>query len=108
MKDLGDRVGDEPFIFNDKFCTGCLDKLIKFTLFFFGFFSVPELKNISSEEVPCAEGQFRCKNGLCIANTLVCNYQKDCPDGEDERQSCGKYTQKKKKSNCESVSSRSQ
>lgn len=41
-----------------------------------------------SLDVPCTEGQFRCKNGLCIAASLVCNYQKDCVDGDDERQSC--------------------
>lgn len=55
------------------------------------FFSITDIKLTTTSpslDVPCTEGQFRCKNGLCIAASLVCNYQKDCVEGEDERQSC--------------------
>lgn len=31
---------------------------------------------------------FRCSEGKCIPSLWVCNYQKDCENGEDEIQSC--------------------
>ena len=38
-----------------------------------------------SEELKCVTGQWRCKDGLtCIAETRVCNREKDCFDGSDE------------------------
>ncbi|XP_072165897.1 uncharacterized protein [Diadema setosum] len=37
---------------------------------------------------PCPDDQFRCTDGTCIDNTLVCNYYYTCPSGEDEL-SCG-------------------
>ncbi|EDW45620.1 GM11365 [Drosophila sechellia] len=36
----------------------------------------------------CPTDSFRCNNGKCISHHWVCNYQKDCDDGEDEMQSC--------------------
>ncbi|XP_015126789.1 low-density lipoprotein receptor-related protein 2 [Diachasma alloeum] len=36
----------------------------------------------------CGTGMFRCSDGKCIQQLAVCNYQKDCENGEDERQSC--------------------
>lgn len=34
---------------------------------------------------------FRCPEGKCIPSLWVCNYQKDCENGEDEAK-CRKYT----------------
>lgn len=41
--------------------------------------------------VVCPPGQFRCPEGKCIKSSSVCDYQKDCENGEDEFQSCSKY-----------------
>ena len=38
----------------------------------------------------CRVDEFDCGNGTCIAETLVCNRVKDCPDNSDET-NCGKY-----------------
>ena len=39
---------------------------------------------------PCGLGRFQCKaSKLCIANSKVCDYWKDCKDGSDEAK-CGK------------------
>jgi low density lipoprotein-related protein 2 len=38
--------------------------------------------------VPCPTGMFKCPEGKCIPQIWVCNYQKDCENGEDEFQSC--------------------
>lgn len=46
----------------------------------------------SSPNVPCPLGMFRCNDGKCITTLWVCNYQKDCSEGEDEQQTCRKYT----------------
>lgn len=45
----------------------------------------------NTSEVPCPPGMFQCQEGTCIPSLWVCNYQKDCPRGEDELQSCRKY-----------------
>lgn len=37
----------------------------------------------------CGFNGFRCSNGRCINNTQLCDFNKDCPDGEDEA-NCGK------------------
>ena len=36
----------------------------------------------------CAVNQFRCTNGECIDNTLVCNRIADCADSSDEARKC--------------------
>ncbi|XP_063861273.1 low-density lipoprotein receptor-related protein 2-like isoform X3 [Scylla paramamosain] len=36
----------------------------------------------------CTPAEFRCNNGRCIPRKWVCDYQKDCQNGEDEQQSC--------------------
>ncbi|XP_049818680.1 low-density lipoprotein receptor-related protein 2 [Aethina tumida] len=38
--------------------------------------------------VVCPQGMFRCPEGKCIPSLWVCNYQKDCENGEDEFQAC--------------------
>jgi hypothetical protein len=34
---------------------------------------------------PCQEYLIRCKNGTCISKNWICDGEKDCKDGEDER-----------------------
>lgn len=34
---------------------------------------------------------FRCNNGSCLNKTRVCDFTKDCADGEDEALNCGAY-----------------
>lgn len=46
----------------------------------------------ATPNVPCPLGMFRCNDGKCITSLWVCNYQKDCEGGEDEQQSCRKYS----------------
>ncbi|CAG7835162.1 unnamed protein product [Allacma fusca] len=38
----------------------------------------------------CSKSEFRCSNNMCIHRNKVCNFYKDCPYGEDEKQNCGK------------------
>uniref|UniRef100_A0A8W4F8M9 MAM and LDL receptor class A domain containing 1 n=2 Tax=Sus scrofa TaxID=9823 RepID=A0A8W4F8M9_PIG len=33
---------------------------------------------------PCSADEFTCANGQCVVQELVCDSQKDCPDGSDE------------------------
>ncbi|XP_048506028.1 low-density lipoprotein receptor-related protein 2 isoform X2 [Athalia rosae] len=42
----------------------------------------------SIDGVACPSGTFQCADGKCIPTFLVCNYQKDCENAEDEFQSC--------------------
>lgn len=45
----------------------------------------------STDNRKCIEDQeFRCKNGKCIPNSLVCNGVSDCDTGNDE-ENCGKF-----------------
>ncbi|XP_044762088.1 low-density lipoprotein receptor-related protein 2 [Coccinella septempunctata] len=43
---------------------------------------------IDPASVVCPSDKFKCPEGKCISQQLVCNYQKDCEKGEDEFQSC--------------------
>ncbi|XP_074098383.1 low-density lipoprotein receptor-related protein megalin isoform X1 [Cotesia typhae] len=43
---------------------------------------------IDTSKITCHGLSFRCPEGKCIPPSLVCNYQKDCENGEDEMQSC--------------------
>lgn len=38
----------------------------------------------------CSSTQFQCSDSSCIDSTKVCNIIKDCENGEDEEQECGK------------------
>ncbi|XP_011703178.1 PREDICTED: ALK tyrosine kinase receptor isoform X2 [Wasmannia auropunctata] len=38
----------------------------------------------------CTENMFRCNNGSCLNKTRVCDFTKDCADGEDEALECDK------------------
>ncbi|KYN34630.1 ALK tyrosine kinase receptor [Trachymyrmex septentrionalis] len=38
----------------------------------------------------CTEDMFRCNNGSCLNKTRICDFTKDCPDGEDEARECDK------------------
>ncbi|XP_025157747.1 ALK tyrosine kinase receptor [Harpegnathos saltator] len=40
--------------------------------------------------VLCTDNMFRCKNGSCLSNIRICDFIKDCPDGEDETSECDK------------------
>ncbi|KAH8286775.1 hypothetical protein KR018_007424, partial [Drosophila ironensis] len=40
------------------------------------------------ESRECSEHEFRCSNGLCIDARKRCDYNRDCPDGEDESDDC--------------------
>ena len=31
---------------------------------------------------------WRCNDGFCIEKSLLCDSQKDCPDGSDEKEGC--------------------
>ncbi|XP_056632979.1 low-density lipoprotein receptor-related protein 2 isoform X2 [Diorhabda sublineata] len=42
----------------------------------------------SPSGVVCPSGTFKCPEGKCIPTLWVCNYQADCENGADERQSC--------------------
>ncbi|XP_070067065.1 basement membrane-specific heparan sulfate proteoglycan core protein isoform X29 [Drosophila virilis] len=36
----------------------------------------------------CSASEYRCRNGQCIEASKLCDYVKDCPDGEDEGEEC--------------------
>ena len=36
----------------------------------------------------CPDNHFRCRSGRCIPLTWKCDGDKDCPEGEDEPDSC--------------------
>lgn len=39
--------------------------------------------------VACTKDMFRCNNGHCLNRTRICDFTKDCADGEDETLECG-------------------
>ncbi|XP_076366752.1 leukocyte tyrosine kinase receptor-like isoform X2 [Tachypleus tridentatus] len=38
--------------------------------------------------IPCEPNHFQCQSTSCIDRNKVCDIQRDCPEGEDEEQSC--------------------
>ncbi|XP_070151129.1 ALK tyrosine kinase receptor isoform X2 [Polyergus mexicanus] len=38
----------------------------------------------------CTKDMFRCNNGVCLNRTRICDFTKDCADGEDEALDCDK------------------
>ena len=38
----------------------------------------------------CSADEFQCDEGTCIPDAWVCDYIRDCADGTDEPDSCGK------------------
>ena len=49
----------------------------------FGFVFSPAART------PCADGEFTCGNGLCIASSWECDHDNDCGDQSDEGGHCG-------------------
>lgn len=43
---------------------------------------------------PCTKDMFRCNDGFCLNRTRICDFTKDCADGEDETLECGVLDQK--------------
>ncbi|KAL6421509.1 hypothetical protein ACFW04_014280 [Cataglyphis niger] len=58
------------------------------------------LVNCFPESMPigaiCTKDMFRCKNGVCLNRTRICDFTKDCADGEDEAQDCDKIPENAK------------
>ncbi|XP_067210065.1 ALK tyrosine kinase receptor isoform X2 [Linepithema humile] len=50
------------------------------------------LSNCFPESAPvaCTQNMFRCNNGFCLNKTRICDFTKDCADGEDEEFECDK------------------
>ncbi|XP_032676195.1 MAM and LDL-receptor class A domain-containing protein 1-like [Odontomachus brunneus] len=46
--------------------------------------------DITLNKVICTDDMFRCKNGTCLSSIHICDFTKDCPDGEDEMFECDK------------------
>ncbi|XP_020282879.1 ALK tyrosine kinase receptor isoform X2 [Pseudomyrmex gracilis] len=44
------------------------------------------IKDLTSVNVTCTKNMFYCKNGTCLNNTRICDFTKDCMDGEDEEE----------------------
>ena len=39
----------------------------------------------------CSQFQHKCNEGRCITRDWLCDGIKDCPNGDDEETSCGRY-----------------
>ena len=46
--------------------------------------------SLGFKETTCASNQFRCSSGVCVDQTMVCDFSNDCGDSSDE-QSCSTY-----------------
>ena len=51
---------------------------------------------ISGISERCSSDQFQCgESGKCIPQRWVCDYHKDCENGEDELNNCREYQNRK-------------
>lgn len=73
---------DDPFTYHD--CA--LQVLFHhfFTTFFLFISFEYSCHYLIDDGASCGTGMFRCSDGKCIQQLAVCNYQKDCENGEDE------------------------
>lgn len=69
---------------------GNVDKLITFYQFFIIIiFIISECVLGENKDNNCA---FKCSsNNKCITSDEICDLINNCPDGEDEKQDCGKF-----------------
>lgn len=49
----------------------------------------------------CSASEYRCRNGQCIEASKLCDYVKDCPDGEDEGEECRKLLTENRSIKCQ-------
>ena len=48
------------------------------------------LVHLSFSDVSCGPNSFMCLDGSCISLSRLCNFRRDCEDGDDEND-CGNF-----------------